>query len=450
MPGKNRVIWHEGLFIKPQHFQQQQKHIDYLAHSLVSVLTPYAHGFSSLSINDDLLKLGRIGITEASGIMPDGTIFSAPSQDLLPKPLDIENINDLKSKDIYLALPMSSDTIREIADRDAETQSAVRYRELPTDVRDLHTKGGDAFALNLAQLTPVLMQGSEDMSAYTAIPLCRIKEKQKDGTIILDNEFIPTCLSIFVADKLKRFMVEIDGLLTERSRTLAKRIGSPGQQGVADVAEFMMLQLLNRVQPLFNHYAKQTVLHPLYLYTELLQTCGELRTFTDASRLPGNVLAYDHNNLTDTFQDAMHAIRDALNVVLTPRATSIALKQNEGGIRVATLHDNDLLRKAEFVLAISASTPQEQLRRQFVQQTKVTSMEKIRDLVSVQLPGVPLIALSAAPRQLPYHSGYTYFRLDQKSPAWKEIQQGNSIAFHVSGDFPDLDMQLWAIRGGKE
>ncbi|MDE9448645.1 type VI secretion system baseplate subunit TssK, partial [Xenorhabdus bovienii] len=87
------------------------------------------------------------------------------------------------------------------------------------------------------------------------------------------------------------------------------------------------------------------------------------------------VLAYDHNNLTDTFQDVMHAIRDALNVVLTPRATSIALKQNEGGIRVATLHDNDLLRKAEFVLAISASTPQEQLRRQFVQQTKVTSME---------------------------------------------------------------------------
>ncbi|MEQ2025936.1 type VI secretion system baseplate subunit TssK [Xenorhabdus szentirmaii] len=450
MSGKNRVIWHEGLFIKPQHFQQQQKHIDYLIHSFVSALTPYAHGFSSLRINDDLLKLGRIGISEASGIMPDGTIFSTPSQDQLPKPLDIENINDLKSKDIYLALPISSDTIQEVAEAGSETKSAVRYRELPADVRDLHTKGGDSFILKLAQLAPVLMQGSEDMSAYTAIPLCRIKEKQKDGVIVLDNDFIPTCVSIFVADKLKRFMVEIDGLLTERSRTLAKRIGSPGQQGVADVAEFMMLQLLNRVQPLFNHYVKQTVLHPLHLYTELLQTCGELRTFTDASRLPGNMLAYDHNNLTDTFHNAMHSIRDALNVVLTPRATSIALRQNEGGIRVATLHDSDLLHKAEFVLAISASTPQEQLRRQFVQQTKVTSMEKIRDLVSVQLPGVPLIALSAAPRQLPYHSGYTYFRLDQKSPAWKEIQQGNSIAFHVSGDFPDLDMQLWAIRSGKE
>ncbi|MDR0218893.1 MAG: type VI secretion system baseplate subunit TssK [Enterobacteriaceae bacterium] len=450
MAGKNRVIWKEGLFIKPQHFQQQQKHNDYLAHSLVSALAPCGHGFSSLSINDDLLKLGRIGITEASGIMSDGTIFSIPGQDMLPTPLVIENTNDLKSKDIYLGLPMINDTIREVTYIDEQNQSAVRYRELISDTRDLHTKGGDATLLNLAQLKPVLMQGSEDMSAYTAIPLCRIQEKQKDGNIVLDKEFIPTCLSIFASERLKRFMVEIDGMLTERSRSLATRIGSPGQQGVADVAEFMMLQLLNRVQPLYSHYAKQTVLHPLHLYTELLQTCGELRTFTDPSRLPENLAPYEHNNLTKCFQQVMHAIRDSLNVVLTPRATNIILKQSDGGIRVATLHDNDLLRKAEFVLAISASTPQEQLRRQFVQQTKVTTMERIRDLVSVQLPGVPLVPLSAAPRQLPYHSGYTYFRLDQKSPAWKEIQAGNSIAFHVSGDFPDLDMQLWAIRGGKD
>ncbi len=27
---KNSVIWKEGLFVQPQHFQQQQRHIDYL------------------------------------------------------------------------------------------------------------------------------------------------------------------------------------------------------------------------------------------------------------------------------------------------------------------------------------------------------------------------------------------------------------------------------------
>lgn len=137
-------------------------------------------------------------------------------------------------------------------------------------------------------------------------------------------------------------------------------------------------------------------------------------------------------------------MRQALSTVLTPRAISIQLHMQAHGIRVATINDSDLLRSADFVLAVRAQIPQEQLRRQFVQQTKITSLEKIRDLVSVQLPGVPLVALSAAPRQLPYHSGYTYFMLDLQSPVWKEIQQSNAIAFHVSGDF-----LIWTCNSGQ-
>ncbi|EIS75040.1 hypothetical protein YPPY72_4140 [Yersinia pestis PY-72] len=208
----------------------------------------------------------------------------------------------------------------------------------------------------------------------------------------------------------------------------------------------MMLQVFNRTQPLFTHLAHQAILHPEAFYHQLVQTCGELRTFTDESRLAGTFPVYNHDNLTDSFQPLFLAMRQALSTVLTPRAISIQLHMQAHGIRVATINDSDLLRSADFVLAVRAQIPQEQLRRQFVQQTKITSLEKIRDLVSVQLPGVPLVALSAAPRQLPYHSGYTYFMLDLQSPVWKEIQQSNAIAFHVSGDFPDLDMQFWAIR----
>lgn len=276
--------------------------------------------------------------------------------------------------------------------------------------------------------------------------LCRVKEKRPDGSLILDEEFIPTCTTLSVSTQLKGFMDEVEGTLVERAQLLAKRIGSPGQQGIADVAEFMMLQVFNRTQPLFTHLAHQAILHPEAFYHQLVQTCGELRTFTDESRLAGTFPVYNHDNLTDSFQPLFLAMRQALSTVLTPRAISIQLHMQAHGIRVATINDSDLLRSADFVLAVRAQIPQEQLRRQFVQQTKITSLEKIRDLVSVQLPGVPLVALSAAPRQLPYHSGYTYFMLDLQSPVWKEIQQSNAIAFHVSGDFPDLDMQFWAIR----
>lgn len=447
MPTKNRVIWREGLFIKPQHFQQQQRHNDYQLHRRISAIHDYSYGFNLLVINQELLKLGRIGVSTASGSMADGSVFDMPYQDNCPKPLDVLHCNDAASRDIYLALPMLNDALNEVASEHGQVQGAVRYRESLDDVRDLHTDGGDVSQLMLMQLTPRLMQGSEDLSAWTVIPLCRIKEKRPDGSLVLDDEFIPTCTTLTVSTQLKDFMNEVEGTLVERTRLLATRIGSPGQRGIADVAEFMMLQVFNRAQPLFTHLAHQAVLHPQDFYSHLVQTCGELRTFTDESRMAGVFPVYNHDNLTDSFQPLFQAMRQALSTVLTPRAISVQLHQQAHGIRVATISDRDLLRSAEFVLAVRAQIPQEQLRRQFIQQTKITSLEKIRDLVSVQLPGVPLVALSAAPRQLPYHAGYTYFMLDNQSPAWKELQQSNAIAFHVSGDFPDLDMQFWAIRG---
>ncbi len=75
---------------------------------------------------------------------------------------------------------------------------------------------------------------------------------------------------------------------------------------------------------------------------------------------------------------------------------------------MATIHDKQLLQKAEFIAvkspdATGTTTPA-------VPTTKVTTVNNIRSLVSVQIPGVPLSPLSTAPRQLPYHSGYNYFR----------------------------------------
>ncbi|MGV7963436.1 type VI secretion system baseplate subunit TssK [Photorhabdus tasmaniensis] len=450
MSGKNRVIWREGLFIKPQHFQQQQKHNDYLAHSRQATLTSYGYGFSSLTIDKDLLALGRIGITEASGIMPDGTLFSIPHQDVMPQPLDVVSLHDSSSKSIYLALPIANDALNEISHAESDQAGAVRYREHTADIRDLHTDGGDVSQLMLAQLTPVLKQGSEDLSAFSLLPLCQIIEKLPTGTLILDEEFVPTCTSINVSSQLKIYMDEVNMALIERGRSLSDRIGSPSQQGVADVAEFMMLQLVNRVQPWFTHYARQSILHPQDFFTQLIQTCGELRTFTAASRQVGIIPDYTHDNLTKTFKETMIPMREALGVVLTPRAIPIKLQNQSNGIQVANIYDRDVLTKADFILAIRAQMPQDQLLRQFPQQTKVTSLEKIRERVSVQLPGVRLVALPAAPRQLPYHAGYTYFRFEQQGTAWQEILKGTTIAFHVSGDFPGLDMQFWAVSNGSD
>jgi type VI secretion system protein ImpJ len=111
------------------------------------------------------------------------------------------------------------------------------------------------------------------------------------------------------------------------------------------------------------------------------------------------------------------------------------------------LADRTLIETASFVLVVRADVPGEALRGRFAQQSKVGPVEHIRDMVNLQLPGIGLLPLPVAPRQLPYHAGSTYFELDRGSEHWKQLAQSGGFAFHIAGEFPGLDLAFWAIRG---
>lgn len=442
MSSRNRVIWREGLFIKPQHFQQQQRHSEYALHARLSALSDYFYGLQSLAINEDYLGFGRIALVGATGILPDGTVFNIPNDDVLPTPLEVTDASVANQK-VYLALPLSVSGVNEV---NQGGQVATRLQAHRHDVRDLHSEGGDVVSLEVGRVSLRLMLERDDRSAYASLAIARILDKRPDGGLVLDPNFMPCSISVSAIPTLKRFLGESAGLVAERARSLSQRIAAPGQQGVADVAEFMMLQLLNRAQPQLSHLARLGTLHPERLHEALVQICGELMTFTDESRLPPEFAAYRHDDQQQSFEPVMLALRQALSTVLSPRAVSIQLRKHQYGVMVAVVGESELMTSADFVLAVRARMPQEQLRKQLLQQTKVASSDKIRELISLQLPGIPLLPLPVAPRQLPYHAGYSYFQLDRQSPAWQMLAVGNTLAFHIAGDFPELDMQLWAIR----
>lgn len=439
---RNKVMWREGTLMRPHHLQQQQRYNDYVNNLRFRAINDLSWGFTELSLNDELLAQGKIMIDSASGTLPDGTVFSIPDQDALPDPLHPGSFPDEESRNVYLALPVASDVRCEVS----YGQQIGRYRLNDASVRDLHSENGDARALVLGQLTPRIMCGADDMSAYATLPLCRIKDRRADGSLMLDDSFIPTCQNIYVSTRLREFLREVQEAVGGRANDLANRIGSPAQSGIADVAEFMMLQLLNRNQTRFTHRARRPQLHPEAFYLDLAGLLGELMTFTEPSRLPCPLDVYDHRNLTETFSTLLPEVKRALHTVLSPRAVNLPLHLRDG-IWQADVHDSTLLQSATFVLAVAAKMETLQLQRQFIQQSKISSPEKIRNMVSVQIPGIPLHTLMVAPRQLPYHAGFSYFELDKSGTVWADVVAAGAVALHVSGSFPDLNMQLWAIRG---
>lgn len=124
-----------------------------------------------------------------------------------------------------------------------------------------------------------------------------------------------SCQNIQVSKKLRVYLKEVQGAIGGRASDLANRIGSPAQSGIADVAEFMMLQLLNRNQTRFTHRARRSQLHPEDFYLDLAGLLGELMTFTEPSRLPCPLDVYDHHDLTKTFKTLLQPLETGMQMM---------------------------------------------------------------------------------------------------------------------------------------
>ncbi len=432
------------MFLRPQHFQQQDRYVQQLIESRCTSLRPWGWGFAELELDDSVLLQGRLALTSCRGLLPDGTPFACSTADDLPTPLEIpEGASD---KIVYLALPLRRPGALEVQQEGSD--GIGRYQSREYEVRDSSTAGSDGTAqVEVGGLNLKLVLGGDHLHEYSPLGVAHVIERRADNSVILDESFIPPCLDCRAAPRLAAFVNEIVGLLNYRGEALAGRVTEAGRGGVSEFADFLLLLLVNRFEPLFRHLANMNTLHPESLYQICLQLAGELATFTSESRRAAELAPYRHDALAETFMPLMDEVRRSLKMVMEQNAIAIPLEEKQYGIHVAAVPDRNLLKSASFVLAVNADVPGERLRKRFPPQTKIGPVEKIRELVNLQLSGIGLSALPAAPRQIPFHAGSTYFELDRSSELWKELDKSGGIALHVAGEFPGLEMAFWAIRG---
>ncbi len=445
MSRNNKVIWSEGLFLRPQHFQQHDRYIESYADARSAHLSPYPWGFTELAIDRPLLSSGRIAVVTCRGLLPDGTPFSAPDEADVPPPLSIPE--DSHNERVFLALPLKRAGMPE-TDAHTKEDTLARYMPLEQEVADNNVgQATTAAALQLGQLRLRLMLEREDRSGFSCLELTRTKELTPERGVDLDPEFIPTSLVCAASAKLAGYISELQGLFHSRGEEFARRVTESGRGGVSEVADFMLLQTINRLEPLFGHMASLPGLHPEIFFRFALQSAGELATFFSDEKRPKSLPTYQHSDLQSTFAPLIDELRKLLRVVVEQRAVAIAIEERKYGVRVAAVADRTLLKDALFVLAVRAAVRPEIIQTQFPAQIKVGPVEYIRQLVNSGLPGIGLRVLPVTPRQIPFHAGCTYFELDRTSQYWQGLEQSSAVAIHVAGDFPGLELELWAIKG---
>lgn len=443
----NKTAWLESQYLFPHHFQQHERYFEQRIEQRSAYIKPYIWGFSSLELDTSLLSNGSIGLLSAEGVLPDGTPFSLPKDAPLPAPLTLaKNAKDVL---VFLVLPLYQPGGHYLdMDKDSGNGSAqiARYKLDTTDVFD-YTGMGSSEPVEVAVMQFRLEAEGKDLGGYACLPITRVREVTQEGAAILEKRYIVPCLDVRQHNRLKEYLDDAIGLLKQRGEALAERFVHGGQSGgAAAVADFMLLQLVNRYEPRLRHLAQTQMLHPERLYMELVGLMGELATFTTRKKRPPDLPAYTHGDLYRSFQPLMDIIGRHLSAVLEQTATALPVEPRQYGIHVARIADHSMVNQCRFVLAVKADVSTDVVKDRLPSNVKVGSVETIRNLVNNQLPGIKLTALPIAPREIAYHAGSVYFELDSSSPQWEQFRESGGFAFHVTGELPGVNLELWAIR----
>ena len=286
----------------------------------------------------------------------------------------------------------------------------------------------------------------DDNNEFSCIPIAYIDDLSPNNSISLKENYIAPSLNIKSSAFICGFLSELIKLVKHRISALASRVSVAGKATTTEVTDFLMLQTLNRHSPILNNLEQAETLTPFELYERFICLIGDMSTFIKADKIVPELPNYQHNNLTEMFSTLIDELRQVFSVVLEQNSLNIPLQEKQYGISIGVIADKTLFSSAAFILAVTADLSTEELRKYFPAQVKIGAIEQIKELVNVQLPGIQLNNLAVAPREIPYQRNYIYYELIQNGEYWAALAESGGIALHVGTKFPNLNMELWAIR----
>lgn len=432
MSDKNKVLWSEGLFLRTQHFQQQDRYTESLVRGAMQASSLQNWGFSSLKLDQAAFDAGQIAIENASGIFPDGTPFSIPETMKAPEALPLTA--DTPSGTVELALPLEAPGGTAFDPAHAEPTGA-RYRGQIEKVRDTIHRGADAEELEVALPIPRLIAPGDDTGGYTTLIVSEVDGLRADGSVATRENFLPPTLITQAvpnyAQILREIVTGLDRIADAHGEIV---IGGTGRS----VENLMILELANSSRPRLAHMLEQDVFHPAELYLELCGLAGRMATYGSGSRRLTDLPAYDHRMPTLAYSELMDTIRSLILSLryVEPKSHALTVAKHTTNVWKVRIDSPEILAKSKIVLRIGSELSDEALRKIFVHQVTVGAADEFEQLWKARLPGIPLKPLHSQPREIPYDGDRLCLELDQKSEHWASLLDAPGFVVGVSGSLP--------------
>jgi type VI secretion system protein ImpJ len=127
------------------------------------------------------------------------------------------------------------------------------------------------------------------------------------------------------------------------------------------------------------------------------------------------------------------------------RAIRLDLQQPVPNSFIATVENRALFREAAFIIEVTADKPLTQIQQQFPLLCKVGPNTRMGQIVDSNLPGLELVHMPTPPHQIRAVTSHVYFSIDKRSDLWRDFSTASAIGLHFAGDWPELELDIWAI-----
>jgi type VI secretion system protein ImpJ len=444
---KSKVMWGEGQFLRPQHFQQQDLYHEARLHLAMTLLHPYLWGVGSLKIDEMALGNSVFRLEDLKVVFPDGTACSAPNVDALPTPLDLRSVEaSTEYITICLGIPQLKEHGDNVAKEGNTTPTITRYVKKGQDLCDRYTDAEDT-PVNLLGHSMYLFIENSASNQYSYMPIAQIS-KAVSGGYQLNQSYIPPTMAIRSSEAIGRILRRLLDLLEAKAMALREQSREPSKNMIEFRADDHSLFWLQ--QATSGHYAKLKHLyqnqgfHPERLHQEMMSLAASLMSFSKGYSLE-QLPKYEHHDLQTCLGTLDSMIRELTNVVVSTRYLVIPLNDIRTSLWHAHLESEKIDHNTSFYLAVSSSMPLPKLIDAVPTQIKIGSPDDVEKSLLAATQGIPISHTPQVPSAIPVKPNYSYFAVNNRGDLYERMMKGRSMAIYAPDNLSDLKIELIAV-----
>jgi type VI secretion system protein ImpJ len=435
------VHWHEGMFLRPHHFQTAQRHLLY-QHSLDEKWDHhYNWGLREIQIDHDALANYRFVVRSLKARLRDGTLVSIPEEGKLPEVVLRGAFERGNTVIMYLGLPVLDLARANVSGNG--TAETGRYTLDTQDLEDENT-GTNPQRIHVRLLNLKLLLSTQDHAGYEVLPLSRItRTARAEATPEIDRAYIPPVLACDGWQPLGAGILEqVYDRIGKKQEMLASQVVSRGiraeSESQGDRLIISHLRILNEAAGLLSVMTFAQGVHPFQAYLELARLVGQLAIFSHkvGPRTPA-LPKYDHDDLGGCFYRLKHYLDALLDEITEPDYKE---RPFEGaGLRMQVTLEPAWLEQAwqMFVGVKSPLNAEECVRlltRPGVLDMKIGSSDRVDDIFRLGQRGLIFAHAPNPPRALPSLQGLTYFQInrDSQPEEWTRVHKSLTLAIRLN------------------